>query len=283
MGEDRLGQRQAHGHEEGGPVDGVETEDVLTDDLKVRGPGVLSAREVVQQRIEPDIDHMLLIAWDGNAPLDARAADAEILQSTFHEALHLVEAEVGLYEVGMGRVEVQERLLILRKAEEVGLFFELDELVGEALGLEFLGLSLRDEGLVAHAVEALVSGLVDVAGIQQLLEPALHGLAVIRIRGADETVVGHAHARPQVRVVGDDLVRERFRRDAAGDCGLLHLLTVFVRAREEAHRLAHLAMEARERVRQHRRVDMPDVGPVVHIVDRRGDVEGLGHSWLRAL
>ena len=136
MGEDGLGQFQPHGHEEGGPVDSVEAEDVLAHDLKIGRPNAIRcSREVIQQRIEPHIDHMRLIAWDRNAPGDAGAADGEVLETPFYESLHLVEAEVRLDEIGVLFVPLQQRLLVLAEAEVVSLFFQFHELVGQSLGL----------------------------------------------------------------------------------------------------------------------------------------------------
>ena len=279
MGQDGLGKFQAHGHEEGGPVDGVEAEDVLAHDLEVRRPGPFRcAREVVQQRVEPHIDHMLLVAGNWNAPVDAGAADAQVLEAAFHEALYFVEAEIRLHEVGMRRVPLQQGLLVLGEAEVVGLLFQLDKLVRETLGLQFLGLHLGDKGLVADTVEPFVGGLVDIASLKKLLEPRLYHLAMILIRRADEAEVGHVHPLPEVRVVRHDLVGQGLGGDAAGGGGLLHLLAMFVGAGEEESLLSHLPVEPRDGVRQHSRVDMPDMGPVVHIVDGRRQVEGLGHS-----
>ena len=66
-----------------------------------------------------------------------------------------------------------------------------------------------------------------------------------------------------------------------GDAGLLgrlgDLQAVLVGAGEEVGVVAEQAVPAGQRVGDHRGVGVPDVGRVVHVVDRRRDVEPVGH------
>ena len=101
---------------------------------------------------------------------------------------------------------------------------------------------------------------------------------MVLIRGADEAEVGHVHPLPEIRVIGHDLIRQGLGRDAPGCRGLLHLLAMLIGARQEIGGLTHLPVEPGDGIRQDRCVDMANMGPVVHIVDRRGEVKGLGHS-----
>ena len=57
-----------------------------------------------------------------------------------------------------------------------------------------------------------------------------------------------------------------------------HGLAVLVGAGEEEHVLAPLAHVAREHVSRDRRVRVPEVRRVVHVVDRRGEVERPAHG-----
>ena len=52
MTEDLLRQRSAQGHQEDGPVDGVEADDVLADKVQVRRPVLLVERAVVSVSVE---------------------------------------------------------------------------------------------------------------------------------------------------------------------------------------------------------------------------------------
>ena len=92
MPEHPLGQGQTESHEEDGPVDGVEADDVLADDVHVGGPilfkqlarvpvrVVAEAGDVVGQSVQPDVDYVFGIEIDGYAPRKGSARNAQILQ-----------------------------------------------------------------------------------------------------------------------------------------------------------------------------------------------------------
>ena len=131
---------------------------------------------------------------------------------------------------------------------------------------------LRVERLAGRAVPALVRGRVEVARRVDAPDDLLDAHAVPRLGRADEVVVRDPELFPEVperrRVaVGDD-----DRRDAFLLRDLLDVLAVLVGAGQEAHVLAREAEIAGERVRDDRRVEVPDVGPVVDVVDRGREV-----------
>ena len=80
---------QSGRHQEGRPVDGVEARDVLADHMRVRRPEFrpraivreAGRGDVVGQRVDPDIHHMLRVARNGHAPFQRRAADREVGQA----------------------------------------------------------------------------------------------------------------------------------------------------------------------------------------------------------
>ena len=103
MAEYLLGKRLAQRHEENGPVDGVEADDVLADQVEIRGPEIfillvmVSIRviaaegDVVGQRIEPYIHHMLGIKLHRDTPCEGGAGYAQILKAGLQEIVdHLV-------------------------------------------------------------------------------------------------------------------------------------------------------------------------------------------------
>ena len=114
-----FGQRQTGGHQERGPVDAVEADDLLADEVQVGGPegfvlavvGAAPAQggDVVGQRIEPDVDDVLLVARHGDAPVEAGAGDGEIAQAALHEGDDFVAARLRPDEVGMLLVELEQR------------------------------------------------------------------------------------------------------------------------------------------------------------------------------
>ena len=78
----RLGELDLRRHQEGGPVDRVELEDVLGEDVEGR-PELLGhvltfdpvseSRVVVEQRVEPDVDDLIRVPGDRDPPLQGRA------------------------------------------------------------------------------------------------------------------------------------------------------------------------------------------------------------------
>ena len=102
MAEDLLGKRQLHAHQEGGPDDGVEADDLLADDVDVSGPipgkigiGIVEIAQgggVAEQGVHPDVDHMARVEVHGNPPGEGGPGNAEVLQTRLDEVVdHLID------------------------------------------------------------------------------------------------------------------------------------------------------------------------------------------------
>ena len=124
MADHALRQLDSRRHQKRRPVDGVEADDVLADEMHVRRPPapegfVVAApeaerRDVVRQRIEPDVDDVIGIAGPRDAPGDRRSGDGEIFQTLLHEGAHFVEAALRENELGMGAIVREKPLTIAR-------------------------------------------------------------------------------------------------------------------------------------------------------------------------
>src|ERR1035437_9808850 len=90
-----------------------------------------------------------------------------------------------------------------------------------------------DVEFIGNAVLAVVSSLVDIAVIANLAPQRLHALLVALGGGADEIVVGQAHALPERTEFAGNFVGELLRGFARGLGGALDLLTVFIGAGEK--------------------------------------------------
>ena len=277
------GQVVAGAHEQGRPDDRVELEDVLGEEVERRPVArrevlararVRERREVVDERVDPDVDDLLVVPRHGDAPGDAGAADADVLEPLLDERQRLVVARPGLHEAGGRAEELGQPVLVLAEQEVVVLLLQPDRLDAvvrtEAVGRE---VALVPEGLAGGAVEAAVAALLDVAGGLELLDEALHERLVLRVGGADEEVVGGAEGRGQLAVARRQLVHVLLRGEPALLRRLGDLGAVLVGAGEEEDVLAPLAVVARQYVRGHGRVGVAVVRLAVHVVDGRGDVE----------
>ena len=121
MNEDLLRDVVAGGEQERRPEDTVEAEDVLADQVMCNGPELLAqvlARacvgeraQVVDQRVDPHVDHLLGVPRHRHAPRLAGAAEAEVPEPAFDEAARLVVTEVGNHELGLLVVEPEQLFL----------------------------------------------------------------------------------------------------------------------------------------------------------------------------
>ena len=126
--------------------------------------GEAGAGDVVRQRVEPDVDAVLGIIRERDAPLAAGAADREVAQALAQPAEDLVAEVLRLAERRIVAVELLEPLLVLAQGEEPVLLLEPLDLERRVLGtvsVDQLGVGL--ELVVARAVPARVHALVDVA------------------------------------------------------------------------------------------------------------------------
>ena len=159
-------------HEHRRPVDRVEPKDVLADHVDVRRPhlgeplGVVSVArrgDVVRERVEPHVRHVLGVPGDRDPPPEGRPRDREVLEAPPDHGQHLVAAALGLYGLRMRLVVLEEAVPVGGEAEEVVLLgHELDRAVVDRT--EPLHQLLLDVvGLARDAVQALVVTEVDVA------------------------------------------------------------------------------------------------------------------------
>ena len=176
------------------PVDAVEADDVLADEVHRRPPlrelrglvrlPVAGRGDVVRQRVEPDVGDVALVPRDGHAPLERRAADREVEQAALDEPQHLVAPADRVDDVGVLLVPLQQPVLEAAQPEEVVLLLQLDDLA--SAGPVVLDLVGPDVLLVRDRVPAPVGVELDVAGVVAGLQQLGDRDVVARLGGADE-------------------------------------------------------------------------------------------------
>ena len=288
MPEHLMRQLDAERHQHDRPVDRVEAQDVLADEVDVRGPimveqlagravGVVAERrDIVRQRVDPDVDDVTLVEADRDAPVKRRAGDAQVLQTRADEVVeHLVFAALGLDEVGMVEDILLERRGVFGHTEEVRLLRRALDLRAAVGAAAVLDLRLGKEALAGLAVIALVGALIDVALIVELFEDLLHGRHMLRVGRADELVVGDVHEVPDAADLAGDGVDVLLRGLAFLARLILDLLPVLVGAGQEIDVAALRAAEARDGVGQHGLVGVADVRHAGGIGDGGGYIKLL--------
>src|SRR4030095_15025689 len=117
-------------------------------------------RQIVGQRIEPDVHHVLRIVWNGDTPLEGSTADAQILKSRFDKRTNFVQSKRGLPKLRVRTIEIEQRLLVLRQAKVVALLFQPFDFVATRRALTVNQLRLGYEDFVDGAVPAFVVTLI---------------------------------------------------------------------------------------------------------------------------
>ena len=164
----------------------MEANDFLADHVQIGRPvflkcflsafvrrSVSDRGDVVCQRVQPHVDHVLGIVRHRNAPGKRGAADGEITQSGAHERHHLVPPGLGANEIGLLGVQLQQLVLKRRKPEEVILFLHRFGRAS-ALGAGRARSHRIHVEFVEHAILAGIGALVDVPVVTNAPEQFLH-------------------------------------------------------------------------------------------------------------
>ena len=222
----------------------METHDVLADNVHVCRPillvefaavavGVVAeSRDIVGERVQPDVYDMPRVALYGYAPRERSTAYAKVLKSRLEKIVdHLVFTRYGHDELGMLVVILHEFVCVFAHPEEICLFFSelyLSAAVGTFAVHE---LTFRPEGFARGAIPALVLAFVYISLFEKSFEYLLHLLLVIRVGGADKFVVTRIHQIPDAFDLRRRLVDVSLRRRTCRLCLLLNFFSVLVRTR----------------------------------------------------
>ena len=91
----------------------MEAHDLLADQVQIGGPEVLAFHRahVRDQRVEPDVEDVIAFDRHRDAPLDVVRLMERSLSRLLHERDHFVAARLGLDEVGILFVQLEQLLL----------------------------------------------------------------------------------------------------------------------------------------------------------------------------
>ena len=130
-----LWQRQIQSHQEDRPVNGMETDDILSDQMQICRPVFLEhltavaitviakSGDIVRQRIQPYIGDMIRIEGDRNSPVEGGSGYTQILKSWKQEVVHhLVLSGNRLNELWMIVDVLDQAVSVFAHFEEICLF-----------------------------------------------------------------------------------------------------------------------------------------------------------------
>src|ERR1700675_4864732 len=182
----------------------MEPEDILADDVDAVGgvdpvapeagrlASVAKGRDVVRQRIKPDVDDLVGITRDRDPPASRaslRSREAEVRQAARDERLNFMVTRLRDHAQRPRREQLGELIRIAGEPEEVVLLFNdfgLDLVFAAAPADPLIG---RIEALTAETVEAAVGSLVDVAGRNAGRPEPLCPVAVTPVRGRPNEII----------------------------------------------------------------------------------------------
>src|SRR5581483_3712859 len=274
---------KTRGPQERGPIYGVESNDLLADQVQLGGPQVFARHggHVSGQRIEPHVEDVRRVAFDGYAPLDRGPADRKVAQALLYERDHFVAARLGKDEIGLVFVELQQPVLEFGELEIEILFG--DRLRGpSAIRARIAGFRFADVEFVEDAILSGVGAFVDITVLETPVEQVLDHAGVLGVGGALEPVDLQAQDFPLPAEFLRNEIGELLRRPAGGAGGALDLLAMLVGAGGEDYRLEALhALKALDRVGGDGRIGVADVRSSVDVVDRRGEVVFAHFGFVR--
>ncbi len=131
----RFGEGNLCGKQEGRPVHTVKPDDLFPDHVDVRRPvavefllrGFVFRAEsnrgaIVTKRVKPDVNHVLWVAGNRDAPFERAPADGEIAQAALHKSDDLVAARFWTDKVRLLFVQLQQLVRERRELEKVIIF-----------------------------------------------------------------------------------------------------------------------------------------------------------------
>ena len=203
MSEHLLRQRLSQCHQEDRPVDRMEADDILADQMQVGRPQfpvlltVLPVRiesntgNIIRQGIHPHIDHMFIVEIYRNSPLIGCPGHAQVLQARKQEVIHhLVLAGYRLNEFRMCVYMLDQLVRIFAHLEEIGFFLSRFHFSAAIRALAVHQLGFCPERFTRCAVHAFVIAFVNISLVIQLPEDLLYLSLMIVIRRTDKFIIG---------------------------------------------------------------------------------------------
>ena len=204
MSEHLLRQRLAQRHQENRPVNRMETDNILSNQMQVCGPvlfillGAVAVRiisdsgNIVCQRIQPYINYVFVIKIHWDSPFKGGSGYAQILQPRKQEVVH--------HFIFTGNRLNKFRMLVNMANQPVSIFAHFEEIclflgrlyrTAAVRALSVYKLGFCPEGLAGRTVHSLIGSLVNISLIIQALKNFLYLLLMIIIRCPDKFVVGN--------------------------------------------------------------------------------------------
>lgn len=275
-----AGEGQVETEEDGGPSNGVEAEDIFTDELSRGGPpiadvlvGVAEDGEVVGESINPDIHDLRIVVWDRDAPgkmfLWAGDRDVGSIGKEFKDFLLAKggeDAEFVLLDFSTnGVLEVGDAKIVIFLSEFLIGFL----MVGAESGV-FVVFFLSNEAFAAFAVPTVIFSRVNMWG--ELLPDFLAALDVAKVGSANEVSIADVEFFDESAKLVRVLFGIGFDGEATLESFAVNFVAVFVGADLETHFVALVTAIACKSICEKVVHSVTDMGITVDIGDCGADI-----------
>ena len=236
-----LWQRQIQCHQHDWPVNRMETDNILTDQMQVSRPVLLvefiavavhiiaKACNVVAEGIDPYINNMFVIKINRNTPFERGSGYTQILKTRQKEVVHhLVLTGFRLNKFRMCINIINQSVCIFAQFEEIRFFLGINDFAAAVRTLAVHQLTLCKERFTRCTVFAFIVALINISLIMQLLENLLNLLLMVFICCTDKLVIGCIHQIPDLLDLTGYIVYKLLRGNTCFACFDLNLLTMLI-------------------------------------------------------
>ena len=129
--------------------------------------------------------------------------------------------------------------------------------------------------LTAHAVITTVFAMINITRIIDFLQHLLYDLFMTIFGCANKIIVFDVQFVPQFQELGRHIIAVFLRVDLLCFRRFLYFLSVLVKSGQKECIGTNAAVIACQYISQNSGIGMPDMGFVIHIIDRRGNIKFL--------
>ena len=268
-----LRQRKPQSHQHDRPVDRMEAENILSDQMKIRRPElpeqfaalsvriISKSRDIVAERVNPDIHDMLIVKIHRNSPFEGSPGYTQILQARYQKVIHhLILPGFRLNELRMAVDMINQSLRIFAKSQEIRFLSGGLTLSAAVRAFAVHQLGRRKEGFARRTIHSFIISLVDIPLIVKLLKYLLNLSLMVFVGCPDELIIRRIHQIPYFFDLPCHMIHEFLRTDSGLPCLRLDLLTMLVGSCLKEHIVSLQPLESGNTVCKHNLIRIADMG-----------------------
>ncbi len=192
--------------------------------------GIAECRNIIGQRVYPNIDDVTGVKRHMNAPVKRGPCDCNIIKTGLQEVIHhFVGTGNRQHDVAF-KEKLRQPVLILRQPEKIALLFCVFEITPAIGTMVVSDLTGCPKCFTRRAIETFVTSLIYVSLIVEFLNDRLDGFHVVFIRRSDEAVILNVQQFPQRFDINCHRVDKSLRCGTGFLSLALDFLTVFIHA-----------------------------------------------------